>query len=64
MPGLGPTVPTKPTDVAIAIVASASPDNEHGRAVAEKLLEQESKTASSLIQRLNARVALLTGKGE
>jgi hypothetical protein len=53
----------EPTDVAIAIVANLSPDNEqHDRAFATKLLEQQSKQASSLIARLNARAALLTRK--
>lgn len=53
----------EPTDVAIAIVANVSPDIEqHDRAFATKLLEQQSKRASSLIQRVNARAALLTGK--
>jgi hypothetical protein len=53
----------EPTDVAIAIVANVSPDNErHDRAFARKLLEQQSKRASSPVQRLNARAALPTGK--
>ena len=53
----------EPTDVAIAILANVSPDNEqHDRAFATKLLEHQSKGASSLLQRLNARAALLTGK--
>lgn len=53
----------EPTDVAIAMVANVSRDNDrHDRAFARKLLEQQSKRARSLIQRLTVRVALLTGK--
>ncbi|MDQ6806216.1 MAG: hypothetical protein M3065_14930 [Actinomycetota bacterium] len=53
----------EPTDAAIAIVANVSQDNElHDRAFARQLLKQQSRKANSLIQRLNARAALLTGK--
>jgi hypothetical protein len=51
------------TDVAIAIVANTSSDTDQpDRALAKKLLQQQSRRATSLVQRLNARAAIITGK--
>jgi tetratricopeptide (TPR) repeat protein len=52
-----------PTDVAIAILAGVSgDDDDHDRSSARALLQQQSKRAGSAFDRLLARTALRTGK--